>query len=187
MLLAARCHAAATCRVARASSSTNPPYKKLMWQIKSPVGDISVVTLIRTDTTLDHSQKAEKVCISVIPMFCNDHKECFSCIFENQWLRHWESEHPKRCFFFRVLFTILVSASTRSKKDLHDVCYFCALFFPNCWGKLASYPSHEKFCYGWLHRRLLRRYRPQSAVNCSTLRERAAGSSPSASQVSLQM
>jgi hypothetical protein len=29
--------------------------------IKSPVGDISVVTLIRTDTTLDHSEKAEKV------------------------------------------------------------------------------------------------------------------------------
>ena len=28
---------------------------------KSPVGDISIVTLIRTDTTLDHSQKAEKV------------------------------------------------------------------------------------------------------------------------------
>ena len=28
---------------------------------KSPVGDISVVTLIRIDTTLDHSQKAEKV------------------------------------------------------------------------------------------------------------------------------
>ena len=28
---------------------------------KSPFGDISVVTLIRTDTTLDHSQKAEKV------------------------------------------------------------------------------------------------------------------------------
>ena len=28
---------------------------------KSPVGDVSVVTLIRTDTTLDHSQKAEKV------------------------------------------------------------------------------------------------------------------------------
>ena len=32
---------------------------------KSPVGDISVVTLIRTDTTLDHSQKAEKVCIYI--------------------------------------------------------------------------------------------------------------------------
>ena len=32
---------------------------------KSPVGNISVVTLIRTDTTLDHSQKAEKVCIYI--------------------------------------------------------------------------------------------------------------------------
>ena len=29
--------------------------------IKSPVGDISVVALIRTDTTFDHSQKAEVV------------------------------------------------------------------------------------------------------------------------------
>ena len=28
---------------------------------KSPVGGISIVTLITTDTTLDHSQKAEKV------------------------------------------------------------------------------------------------------------------------------
>ena len=28
---------------------------------KSPVGDISVATLIKTGTTLDHSQKAEKV------------------------------------------------------------------------------------------------------------------------------
>ncbi len=34
---------------------------KINVTIKSPVGDISVVTLIRTDTTLDHSQKAEKV------------------------------------------------------------------------------------------------------------------------------
>jgi hypothetical protein len=34
---------------------------------KSPVGDISVVTLIRTDTTLDHSQKAEKVCMQMFP------------------------------------------------------------------------------------------------------------------------
>ena len=38
---------------------------------KSPVGDISVVTLIRTDTTLDHSQKAEKVCIYMAaPAMC---------------------------------------------------------------------------------------------------------------------
>ena len=32
---------------------------------KSPAGDISVVTLIRTDTTLDHSQEAEEVYIDV--------------------------------------------------------------------------------------------------------------------------
>ena len=38
-----------------------PPQAKINVTSKSPVGDISVVTLIRTDTTLDHSQKAEKV------------------------------------------------------------------------------------------------------------------------------
>ena len=38
-----------------------PPQAKINVTNKSPVGDISVVTLIRTDTTLDHSQKAEKV------------------------------------------------------------------------------------------------------------------------------
>ena len=38
------------------------PHVKINVTSKSPVGDISVVTLIRTDTTLDHSQKAEKVC-----------------------------------------------------------------------------------------------------------------------------
>ena len=51
---------------------------------------------------------------------------------------------------------------------------------------LASKLHLEKFCYGRLHRRLLRRYRPQSAVNCSTLRERTAGSPPSTSQLSLR-
>ena len=39
-----------------------PSRRKINVTSKSPVGDISVVTLIRTDTTLDHSQKAEKVC-----------------------------------------------------------------------------------------------------------------------------
>ena len=39
----------------------NLPQRKINVTSKSPVGDISVVTLIRTDTTLDHSQKAEKV------------------------------------------------------------------------------------------------------------------------------
>ena len=44
----------------QAQEDTSPA--KINVTIKSPVGDISVVTLIRTDTTLDHSQKAEKVC-----------------------------------------------------------------------------------------------------------------------------
>ena len=38
------------------------PQRKIHVTSKPPVGGISVVTLIRTDTTLDHSQKAEKVC-----------------------------------------------------------------------------------------------------------------------------
>ena len=38
-----------------------PPLLKITVTSKTPVGVISVVTLIRTDTTLDHSQKAEKV------------------------------------------------------------------------------------------------------------------------------
>jgi len=37
------------------------PQRKIDVTSKTPVGVISVVTLIRTDTTLDHSQKAEKV------------------------------------------------------------------------------------------------------------------------------
>ena len=43
----------------RAREDTSPA--KIDVTSKSPVGDISVVTLIRTDATLDHSQKAEKV------------------------------------------------------------------------------------------------------------------------------
>ena len=41
---------------------TTSSRRKIYVTSRSPVGDISVVTLIRTDTTLDHSQKAEKVC-----------------------------------------------------------------------------------------------------------------------------
>ena len=44
----------------QAQKNTSP--RKINVTSKSPVGDISVVTLIRTDTTLDQSQKAEKVC-----------------------------------------------------------------------------------------------------------------------------
>ena len=48
-------------RAGQAQEDTSPA--KIDVTSKSPVGDISVVTLIRTDTTLDHSQKAEKVWI----------------------------------------------------------------------------------------------------------------------------
>jgi hypothetical protein len=44
----------------QAQKGTSP--RKIMWQSKTHVRVIPVVTLIRTDTTLDHSQKAEKVC-----------------------------------------------------------------------------------------------------------------------------
>ena len=61
-LLLARCHASAAREGLRASSKGHRPHRKINVTSKPPVGDISVVTLIRTDTTLDHSQKAEKVC-----------------------------------------------------------------------------------------------------------------------------
>ena len=52
-------------RGALSKLKSTPPRSKINVTSKSPVGDISVVTLIRTDTTLDHSQKAEKVCFHV--------------------------------------------------------------------------------------------------------------------------
>ena len=49
-------------RRALEQAQADAPAAKIDVTSKSPVGDISVVTLIRTDTSLDHSQKAEKVC-----------------------------------------------------------------------------------------------------------------------------
>ena len=63
VLRLARCKTSATHEGYWASSSRHRPHRKINVTSKSPVGDISVVTLIRTDTTLDHSQKAEKVCV----------------------------------------------------------------------------------------------------------------------------
>ena len=64
------CNVSATREIARASSWQHPPLKNKATS-KSPVGDISVVTLIRTDTTLDHSQKAEKVCLCLSWQRCS--------------------------------------------------------------------------------------------------------------------
>ena len=46
---------------------------------KSPVRDVSVVTLIRTGTTLDHSQKAEKVCCTL--GYRSTAQECWKPLF----------------------------------------------------------------------------------------------------------
>ena len=56
------------------------PQRKIDVTSQSPVGDISVVTLVRTGTTLDHSQKAEEV-----------------------WLRRWEMRVTKKTMFSKVL------------------------------------------------------------------------------------
>ncbi len=40
----------------------DPSAINIIMTSKSPVGDISVVTLIKTGTTLDHCQKAKQVC-----------------------------------------------------------------------------------------------------------------------------
>lgn len=61
VLLPALCHASATRARPLSKLKRIRPQRKINVTSKSPVGDISVVTLIRTDTTLDHSQKAEKV------------------------------------------------------------------------------------------------------------------------------
>ena len=61
-----------------------PPQRKINVTSKSPVGDISVVTLIRTDTTLDHSQKAEKVCIDTSATFVEPRKCIFSSSFTSR-------------------------------------------------------------------------------------------------------
>ena len=62
VLRPAKCNARATHVGTSSKLEIAPPQIKIHVTSKFPVGNISVVTLIRTDTTLDHSQKAEKVC-----------------------------------------------------------------------------------------------------------------------------
>ena len=62
----ALCSARSTSRVPLGKPRKRLPQRKIGVTSKTPVGVISVVTLIRTDTTLDHSQKAEKVCYGIV-------------------------------------------------------------------------------------------------------------------------
>ena len=61
------------------------PQSKIDVTSKSPVGNVSVVTLTRTDTTLDHSQKAEKVCIMRV-LYNLRHKLCNKTLVLNDCL-----------------------------------------------------------------------------------------------------
>ena len=54
-------------------SCNSSPLSNSVVTCKSPVEDISAATLIRTDTTLDHSQKAEKV-RRQIARWCRRHR-----------------------------------------------------------------------------------------------------------------
>jgi len=51
----------ATSGLGRSKLREPAPQRKIDVKRELPVGSVSVFTLIRTDTTLDHSQKAEKV------------------------------------------------------------------------------------------------------------------------------
>ena len=64
----------ATSGLGRSKLREPVPQRKIDVKRELPVGSVSVFTLIRTDTTLDHSQKAEKVCdgrdlLPVVHMF----------------------------------------------------------------------------------------------------------------------
>ena len=56
-----QCAVAEQCARAPEQAREDTSPRKIDVTSNPPVGGISVVTLIRTDTTLDHSQKAEKV------------------------------------------------------------------------------------------------------------------------------
>ena len=55
----------ATSELGRSKLRTPTPQRKIDVKRELSVDSVSVFTLIRTDTTLDHSQKAEKVCKSM--------------------------------------------------------------------------------------------------------------------------
>ena len=77
----------------------SPPRRKIDVTSKSPVGDISVVTLIRTDTTLDHSQKAEKVWWDIrLTLMNRTGLWSASFFFQLQLCRIIHTASPANCF-----------------------------------------------------------------------------------------
>ena len=70
-----KCKAEATSEQPTGKPNRNCSPRKIDVTRKLPVGSISVVTLSRTDTTLDHSQKAEKVCTTCVATSYAHHLE----------------------------------------------------------------------------------------------------------------
>ena len=70
----------------------NPHPLKIKMTVKTPIGVILVVILIRTETTLDHSQKAEKVCPKLVGR-ASRVEACEACIWVGRLI-----SVPKRLF-----------------------------------------------------------------------------------------
>ena len=111
---------------------------------KLTVASVSVVTLIRTDTTLDHSQKAEKVCLRAAAQTTRAPvRETRRPQTDGQnQLENWL---PIDCF---------------EKKCWEQRVHAGSLY--------------QKLCCGVLHRSIHRSHRRQSAVTCSADREPSA-------------
>ena len=87
----------------------------------SPVGDISVATLLRTYTTLDHCQKAEKV--SWRPGM----PECWRVVLQVLRLAKRHGQHHqapqhtcRHCLFAQACFRAHVSVGPRPAWKLHE-------------------------------------------------------------------
>ena len=55
------------CDAVKSWGRGNITRKKFVWSVRPPAGVLTAFTQLRTDTTLDLSQKAEKVCSSFSP------------------------------------------------------------------------------------------------------------------------
>lgn len=74
----------------QAQEGTSPA--KVDLTSKSPIGDILVITLIKTDTTVDHSQKAEN--FNAISQTCGSRVASGSILI----LQGLKLRQPKICF-----------------------------------------------------------------------------------------
>ena len=120
-----------------------PPHRKIGVTSKSPVGDISVVTLIRTDTTLDHSQKAEKVWL-ILPDLDASFDKTFLVPKLPDFAFLWVSEGVLGVFP-KVFPGLFFWRSSGFPGDFPGVFLWCPLGFPEVflwfsWGAPSGFP-----------------------------------------------